>query len=329
LKILVTGANGFLAGNIIKELLDRGHKVRGMLRNSASLFLKHTDLEAFYGNITDPEDVMNAVESCQIIIHTAAATSQALPDYQSYAYVNVEGTCNILKACLEYNVKKLVFVSTANTMGYGSREHPGNENLPMKYPFTRSHYARSKAAAQEILIRKLSVSGTDLIILNPTFMIGPDDKKISSNMIILRAYRKKLVFIPPGGKNFIHVKDAATGVCNSIEHGTNGECYILANENLTYREFYSLMMKVTGQNSYLVTIPRYFLLLIGLAGNILRFAGVRTPLSLTNMRILCTGNYYASHKAVSKLKLPQTPIVKAIDDALAWFGSEGTLDQKR
>ena len=329
MKILVTGANGFLAGNIIKELLGRGYKVRGMLRNSASLFLKHTDLEVFYGNITDPEDVMQAVANCQVVIHTAAATDQGLLHYHDYSHVNVGATDNILKSCLKHSVKKLVFVSTANTMGYGSREHPGTEDLPMKYPFTKSHYARSKAAAEEMLIRGLSGTGTELTIINPTFMLGPDDKKISSNMIILRAYGKKLVFIPPGGKNFIHVKDAATGVCNSIEHGANGECYILANENLTYREFYSLMMNVTGQNSYLVTIPQFFLLLIGLAGNIFRFAGVRTPLSLTNMKILCTGNYYASHKAVSTLKLPHTPVVKAIDDALTWFISEGTLVQKR
>ncbi|MGF1585335.1 MAG: NAD-dependent epimerase/dehydratase family protein [Bacteroidales bacterium] len=328
MKILVTGANGFLAGNIILELLGRGYKVRGMIRKSARIIIEHKDLEAFYGNITDPGDVMKAAESCHIIIHSAAATNQALPDYSAFANVNVGGTDNILKACLKHNVKKLIFVSTANTLGYGSKKFPGNENLPMKYPFTKSHYARSKAAAQVLLIRGLANSGTALTIVNPTFMLGPNDQKISSNIIILRAYNKRLVFIPPGGKNFIHVKDAATGVCYSIEHGTNGECYILANENLTYREFYSLMMKVTGQNSYLVTIPRYFLLLIGLAGNILRFAGVRTSLSLTNMKILCTGNYYSPHKAVSVLKLTQTPTVKAIDDALSWFRSEDKLNQK-
>jgi dihydroflavonol-4-reductase len=329
LKILVTGSNGFLAGNIIKELLSRGYKVRGMLRNSASMIIDHAGLEVFYGNITDSDDVMEAVANCQVVIHTAAATDQGLLHYHDYSHINVEATNNILKSCLKHSVKKLIFVSTANTLGYGSKEFPGNENIPMKYPFTKSHYARSKSAAQELLIRGLSGSGTELAIASPTFMIGPYDKKISSNIIILRAYGKRLVFIPPGGKNFIHVKDAATGVCNSIEKGVNGECYILANENLTYREFYSLMIKATGQKTRLLTIPGFLLLIVGLAGNIFRFAGIRTPISLTNMKILCTGNYYTSHKAVNILKLPQTPVVNAIDDALSWFRSEGKLDQKK
>jgi dihydroflavonol-4-reductase len=326
LKILVTGANGFLAGNIIKVLLSRGYKVRGMLRNSSSMILEHPDLEAFYGNVTDSNDVLNAVEDCQIVIHTAAATDQGLLHYHDYEHVNVGATYNILKSCLKRNVKKLVFVSTANTVGYGSKEFPGNEDIPMKNPFTQSHYARSKLAAQDLLIRGLSGSGTELTIVSPTFMLGPYDKKISSNIIILRAYGKRLVFIPPGGKNFIHVKDAATGVCNSIEKGVNGERYILANENLTYREFYSLMIKATGQKTCLLTIPGFLLLIAGLAGNIFRFAGIRTPISLTNMKILCTGSYYTSRKAVSILKLPQTPVVNAIDDALSWFRSEGKLD---
>jgi dihydroflavonol-4-reductase len=328
LKILVTGANGFLAGNIILELLGRGYKVRGMIRESARMVIEHKDLEVCYGNITDPDDVIKAAENCQIIIHSAAATDQALPGYNDFAHVNVGGTINILNACLKHNIMKLVFVSTANTLGYGSKEFPGNENHPMKYPFTESHYARSKAAAEEMLTRGLSNSGTTLTIVNPTFMLGPNDQKISSNIIILRAYGKRLVFIPPGGKNFIHVKDAASGVCNSIIYGVNGECYILANENLTYREFYLRMIMVSGQKTHLVTIPKFLLLIFGLTGNILRFAKVRTSLSLINMKILCTGNYYSSHKAVSVLKLPQTPVIKAIEDALSWFSSEGKLNQK-
>jgi dihydroflavonol-4-reductase len=329
LKILVTGANGFLASSVIQELLDRGYKVRGMLRNTARIIIKHSDLEVFYGNITDIEDVLKAVENCQVVIHTAAVTDQSLLHYRNYLNVNVGATDNIIQSCLKHSVKKLIFVSTANTLGYGSKEFPGNEDIPMKYPFSKSHYARSKLAAQEILFRKLSGSATEFSITNPTFMLGPYDEKISSNIIILRAYGKKLVFIPPGGKNFIHVKDAATGICNSIDKGVNGECYVLAHENLTYREFYSLMIKVTGQKTWLFTIPGFLLLVTGLIGNILRLAGIRTPISLTNMKILCKGNYYTPYKAVNTLKLPQTPVVKAIDDALSWFRSEGKLDRRK
>jgi dihydroflavonol-4-reductase len=92
IKILVTGANGFLAGNIIIELLRRGYKVRGMLRKPSVMITEHPNLEAFYGNITGTDDVMKAAEGCSVVIHSAAMTSQSVPEYQTYEHVNVGGT---------------------------------------------------------------------------------------------------------------------------------------------------------------------------------------------------------------------------------------------
>jgi dihydroflavonol-4-reductase len=324
-KILVTGANGFLASNIIIELLDRGYYVRGMLRKPARLITDHPDLEAFYGNITEAEDVMRAVKGCSIVIHSASVTDQSLPEYSDYETVNVGGTYNILKACLEHKIQRLIYVSTANVFGYGTREFPGNEEIPIRFPFTRSDYAISKAAAQDMIFKTMSGSGTVINVVNPAFMIGPNDTRISSNRIILRALGKRILFLPPGGKNFIHVNDAASGICNAIDLAKDNDCYLLANENLSYREFYARLAEVTGKKPILITLPRFLLLMFGIAGSILRYTGIRTPISLTNMQIISLNNYYTGIKAVKTLNLPQTPVEKAIRDAISWFRDQGRI----
>jgi dihydroflavonol-4-reductase len=95
--------------------------------------------------------------------------------------------------------------------------------------------------AEELLMKASEKMKTEVVIVNPTFMIGPYDTKPSSGKIILMGYNKRISFLPPGGKNFIHVKDAAAAVCNALKYGKNREKYLLCNENLTYREFFKLM----------------------------------------------------------------------------------------
>ncbi len=318
-KVLVTGANGFLAYNIIIELLTRGYTVRGMLRKTARMMINHPNLELFYGKITREEDVVNATEGCQIVIHNAAVTDPAISDHHVYVKINVGGTKNIIKASIEKNVNKVIYISSANSFGYGSKKFPGHEGSPMQFPFTSSGYARSKAAAQEMILNSFKGTAVEIVVINPTFMIGPNDFKESSNRIILRALGKRILLIPPGGKNFVHVTDVATAIGNSIKLGKNGECYIVANENLSYRELYNKMAGVTKSKIFLLTVPIPLLLLAGLAGNIMRYIGLNTAINLTNMQILCIGSYYSADKAIKTIEIQQTPIVKAIEETISWF----------
>jgi dihydroflavonol-4-reductase len=317
-KILVTGANSFLGGNVVLELLGRGYRVRGLMRKSALMPVSHENLEKFHGHITRSRDVMRAAEGCDILIHIAAATDPSLPE-SDYEAVNVAGTENVIKAALFHKAGKVIYISTANAYGHGTKERPGDETIPVRPPFSRSGYARSKLRAQDLVLQAFRSSATRVTVVNPTFMIGPNDWKISSNRIILRALGKRMVLIPPGGKNFVHVKDVAVATCNAIDMGKEGECYLLAGENLSYREFYMKMAAVTGKKPLLINIPRGLLWLAGITGSLLRLAGLRSDIRLVNMQMISTGNYYHPGKAIRDLKLPQTPVEKAIEDAISWF----------
>ncbi len=150
-------------------------------------------------------------------------------------------------------------------------------------------------------------------------MIGPYDGKPSSGAIIQMGYGKKLIFHPPGGKNFVNVEDAAAGVVDALEKGKNGEAYLLAGENLSYRQFFKKLGNQTGQRPILIQVPRFILLSAGYLGNFLRFLGIKTPLTSINMKILCVRNYYSNQKTRSELGTAFYPIENGIRKAIHWF----------
>jgi dihydroflavonol-4-reductase len=324
MKVLVTGANGFLAANVVRELLSRNFDVRAMIRKNADMrSLEGVELEYFYGNITNETDVDKAVKGCEIVIHVAADTSQRYDTAEPLRNVNVEATRLFVEASKRHQVRRFIFISTGNTIDFGSRENPGHEGNPLGKLFEKSGYALSKLEAEKMIIDEVINSGFNAVILNPTFMIGPFDAKPSSGRIFTMMYPNKVVFIPKGGKNFTPVKDAAVAICNAIELGTAGERYLIAGQNLTYLEFLKI---VKQDNAYLpITLPGWLLIAVGAFGSLLRKLGIPFELSLNNARMLCADDFYTPAKAIRELRMPQTPIPVAVDEAIAWFKEHGML----
>ena len=326
MKVLVTGANGLLASNIVRELVNSGYDVRGLVReNSNLLSLKNTDIDLFYGRITNPADVKKALAGCQAVIHAAANTSQWPTDLKAYQKVNIDATKLIMEEAMRREVDRFIFVSSANAFDPGSKEIPGTENSPFSIN-GKSGYMISKYLAHQLVLEEQRQSGFPALVVNPTFMLGKYDSKPSSGQIILMAHKKNLMAYPSGGKNFVHVADAAKGIVNAIQLGKPGECYLMANENLTYREFFEKLRLVHGRPKSLFHVPDCMISLSGFAGNTYQqLTGNPAKLDRTNARLLIADNYYSSAKAVSELKMPQTPVNQAIADALEWFGQYGYL----
>ena len=317
-RVLVTGANGLLATNVIIELLARNYLVRGVLRDRNKFCgNRHPDLELLQGDITDKEFLEIAVRDCDYLIHTAAITDQNLVRYSDYHQVNVSAVENLIQISIREHVKRFVFISSANVFGHGSKKKPGDEQIPARKPFTDSHYAMSKLRGQQIVLNHQDK--IDVVVACPTLMLGPYDSAPSSGRIILIGYNKKILLCPPGGKNFLHVKDAALGVVNALEKGKSGEIYLLANENLSYKEFFQKLAATTAGSPVLVRIPGVTVLALGFFGYIFRQLGIKTSLSLVNMKILCTKGFYSGSKAQKELGIEFRKTEEAIQDAVKWF----------
>ncbi len=314
MKVFITGANGFLSTHICVELLRRGYFVRGYLRQRSKFRGDHhASLELVEGDIRNADGVRAAMEGCDYVIHAAALTGQHFPRYSDYEQVNVTGTLNVLKAAEALKIKKLAYVSTANTLGCGSMSHPGSEDLLPGPPFTRSYYVKSKIKGEE-LVRQWG-QRVPSVVVNPTFMLGPYATADGSGKIVFMGLKKRVVFYPPGGKNFIHVADAASGIINALEKAPAGSAFLLCNENLSYKAFFKKVRTASPHHPMLIKIPCFALTMAGVAGSFLRTLGMPTSISYTNMMILCKGNYYTNQKG--RHLLPES--MKGTTDAIAEF----------
>jgi nucleoside-diphosphate-sugar epimerase len=134
-----------------------------------------------------------AVQGCKFIIHCAAETSQSKIHFSDYYKNNVEVTDLLYKIAIDSGVKRIIHVSTSNVFGFGNLMNLGNENIPVRSPFTNSLYVQSKIASQNLALSY--ADKVDIIIVNPTFLIGPFDQKPSSGRIIIHGYGKRIIFI--------------------------------------------------------------------------------------------------------------------------------------
>ena len=315
-KVFVTGVNGLLGTNLVHQLLHHGYRVKGLVRRKSRYKgIDSSNLQLVEGDLFD--DFTKILEDVDYVVHIAAITEQNLLDKSDYEKINCNATIQLFHAAARCKVKRFVFVSSANTLGYGSMEEPGNENVPIREPFNASFYAISKKKAEDYLLNHRKKMKT--IIVNPTFMIGAWDTKPSSGRIILMGWRRKVIFFPPGGKNFVHVEDVANGIIRCMETRRVGEKYILANENLSYREFFRKVNVIAIQNPVMIRIPEFILLGIGLLGELLRGLRIKTSLGIVNMRILCTKNYYSNEKSVKEIGMKYRSVDLAIKDALHYF----------
>lgn len=327
MKILITGANGLLGSNVARELIRAGEDVKLFVRPMADLrSVADLPCEIIYGDIQDAEEVLAAVKNVDAVIHAASSTDMVSQPFEHYESVNVNGTTNIVRAMLAFPGKRLIYVSTSNTFAPGNKRTPGNELNSFSFFNYDSGYINSKYIAQQMVIESVEKQNLDAVIVNPTFMIGAYDTKPSSGKIILFGLKSGVKWCPPGGRNFVNVRDVAKGIHKALHHGKKGHCYLLAGENLSFKEFFHTVSKVTGEKIRMIVVPEFIMLAAGMIGSVLNSLHLRKVwFSLTNIRLLTIGNYYSGAKAASEFNLQPTPVKHAIEEAVEWFNNNGYI----
>lgn len=330
MKVLVTGADGLLGSNLIRELLDRNYEVRGFLevgRDSGTL--TGLKIERFYGDLLNQENVNKAVREMDVIIHAAANTSVSPARSEMVRRVNIEGTRNVVNACVGSNVERFIYVGSANSFGYGSKENPGSENTPATSQKYKFDYMDSKREAQDLVLEAIKQQDLPGIIVNPTLMFGKYDSVPGTGKIILGVYNKIIPGYTSGGNNYIYVKDVAVGIVNAINKGQIGHCYIFGNENLTFKEFFDKIARAIGCEAPKYKVPNVIVMAIGFLNSFVGAITRKAPtLSYRIARLSCDGRYYSVEKARNELQLPNTPMEVAIQEAFQYFKDNGMVAEK-
>lgn len=294
-SVLVTGANGMLATNIIEGLARAGYRVIGTVRKGKSYKGEKTpDINIVEADFKDEESMAPLVARCDIIFHVAAMTSQSEKNYEVFRKVNVDSTKMLLDLSVASGIDTFVYVSTANTIGYG-----GAEEAEMKYPFTESFYAMSKKEAEDA-----AISYSDrmkVVVVNPTFMVGKYGTDKGSNRIFSMVRKSAVVFCPSGGKNVIDVSEAARGMILAMEKGQTGSRYLICGRNYHFIELFRKIASEYGVRRLFVRVPGFLLRLAGHLGDLLARCGIASEVSTVNISMLLADNFYTTDKAEREL----------------------------
>lgn len=321
IKVLVTGADGFLGSNLIRQLLIRGYKPRALVYNgNVGKTLAGLDIDIVRGDVLNIDDIITAAEDCQGIIHAAALTDIWPPRSTTVRRVNIEGTCNVISVAKQLHLEKMVYVGSASSFGPGSKDAPGNETNDYSGAEYQLDYFDSKRIAQDMVLEETKKGSLPCVVVNPTLMFGPFDVKPGSGELVIRMYKREALARSAGGRNCVSVKDVSVGVVNSLEYGRIGESYILGNENLSYTELFEKIAAVLNRQIPYLFVPTFIAKFLGLC-NMFYCAIVRKipRLSYNFTKIATDEHYYSSAKAIRELDMPQTPLEIAIEEALLWF----------
>jgi dihydroflavonol-4-reductase len=323
-RVLVTGANGFLGRHLVEELVQRGYPVRALLRpGTAPPFPTAWDVDYRDVDLARPtgrNELSHQARGCDAIIH-AAALAQVNPARSPAVWAaNHTGTKNALQLAHRAQVQRFVYVGTANVFGFGTRQNPGDETRPYAGQRYGLDYMDSKVAAARLVHRAVRREELPAVLVHPTFMLGPGDAKPTSNALLLELYHGRLPGYPPGGKNYVHVRDVAVATVNALTRGRVGESYILGNENLSYREAFQLIAGVLGVPAPRWPIPPGVADFYGWVCEVkARLTGRPAPLNSAMASVANDGHYFNVQKARAELGLPQTPIETAVVEAFHWF----------
>jgi len=246
MRVLVTGATGFLGSWVIRALIQAGDEPLALVRRgSGREGLRGLAVRTIEGDVLDRASVESAVKLVGAVIHLAGLVSLRRRDHEALVRVNVDGTRNVLEAAAARGLRSL-HTSTIGTIGLtdepvvldeGSRISP---DQAAAYP-----YAASKLAAEDIALR-LARAGADVVVLNPGLLLGPGDLRLSSTRFIHHHLRREAPFCPSGGTSFGDVRRVAAVYPWALRQGRRGERYILAGVNRTYGEVFGSLARISG-----------------------------------------------------------------------------------
>jgi dihydroflavonol-4-reductase len=330
MKTLVTGATGFIGSSLVRELLKDGVEVKVLVRKSSDTRnIDGLDIERVYGDIRDDEAMKIALKGCDTLYQLAALIASWAPNNKVFYDINVEGTKTTLNAALKHGVEKVVYTSSAHTLGAHGIDNPANENAEFNLWDVGDHYTRSKYLG-ELEARKFLNKGMPLVIVNPTHPIGVRDIKPSiTGQTILNIINRQVPGYFDAGANIVDVDDVVRGHILAAQKGRVGERYILGNENITMKDYCELIGEVSGvepprkkmRYSTAITVA-YFMQFIS--------SITKKPPLISPAMVKGTTSYvyYDCSKAVTELGLPQTPVRTALEKAVNWFRENGYVKGK-
>lgn len=290
--------------------------------------VRELEVETVTGDLRDKESLRRAVAGCRTVFHIAADYRLWAKHQEELYRSNVDGTSNLLTAARDAGVKRVVYTSTVGCIGV-PRGGVGNEDLPVGLEDMSGAYKRSKFQAEQVAL-EFAAGGYPVVIVNPTAPIGDHDfKPTPTGKIVLDFLRGKMPAFVDTGLNLVDVEDTAEGHLLAAEHGKPGERYILGSENLTLKEILSRLAGISGRKAPKVQIPYGVAYLAGVVSTgFANLTGHEPRAPLDAVKMARKKMFVSCDKAKRELGYEPGPVDEALRRAVAWFRTNGYVDEK-
>lgn len=318
---LVTGATGFVGWHVARLLLERGHRVRALVRPSSRL--RELEVETAAGDLCDPDSLERAVAGCGLVFHVAADYRLWARDSGQLYRSNVDGTRNMLEAARKAGVERIVYTSTVGCIGFPS-DGEGNETSPVSLNEMTGAYKRSKYLAEQVAL-ECARGGLPVVIVNPTAPVGDHDfKPTPTGKITVDFLRGAMPAFVDTGLNLVDVRDVAAGHYLACERGRTGERYILGCQNLTLEQILGRLAAASGLPAPATRIPYALAYAAGAASTgWARLTGRAPRIALDSVRMSRRKMWVSHQKAARELGYTPGGVDDALKRAVDWFRANG------
>lgn len=324
--VCVTGGSGFLGFHLVRKLRELKARVRVLTLKPAD---RHPiwslpDVEIHQADVRNTAAVREAIRGCSVVFHTAGLVAAWGPAVDLMRAVHREGTANILaeseRQC------RIVHTSSVVAIGASRNKQVLDENSRFTLGNLKVPYVQAKYDAEQIALAGSSTR--DVVIVNPGYLVGPEDYEGSvMGRLFLRAWKGRVPLAPPGGLNLVDVRDVTLGHLLAAERGRCGRRYILGGENRTQAELLRVLAEVAGHRPRAVPrLPGFILLpLAHLAEMVSRQTGKEPYPSLGHARLSRYHWYYSWERAQNELGYLPRPLIDSCRDTHEWFLSDREL----
>lgn len=319
--VLITGAGGHIGNVLVKHLYKKGHRDLRLFvqpKEDISYIVKYAK-EVIRGDIRDPFAVSSAVRGCEDVFHLAGMVEISGVKKKKVYEVNVDGTVNIVNACLEKGVDRLLYVSSVHAL---KEPKKGSivEVLDPDISNLNGAYAKSKAMAT-IEVMNAIQKGLDAVIVFPSGVIGPFDFKTSYTGSAIKGYisAKKTQYYFDGKYDFVDVRDVVDGIFRAWKFGEKGQGYIISGSVSSLEEIIEAVEHTTGNKIKRRRVPAFIVkAAAALAPIYYKIVRKKPVLSKYGVNVLMSNSEISSNKAQEKLGYKPRPMIKTIKDIVRW-----------
>ncbi len=326
---IVTGASGLVGSNLVRALAHNNLPVRAVIHHDRR-GLDGLPVEWIKADINDPSSLEKAFKGGDVVYHLAGLITLDMTSWKQVEQINVQGTRNVVDACMKCGVKRLVYFSSIHALDQEPLGIPVDENRPLAEASHFPPYDRSKAEAENVVHAGIN-KGLDAVIVRPTAIIGPNDFKPSFlGQAIIRMAKGTIPAMVTGGFDWVDARDVAEGAIQAAQHGVSRESYLLSGHWQSLRSMAETITRVTGKKPSPITVPLWLAYAFApVMAATAKFSNSEPLYTRVMLRALHSNRQISHAKAAETFGYNPRPFDQTIADTIRWFDEHGYMNQKK